>query len=756
MLRKPIFWIIFSLVSIGCVIFAVTYFPVAFPIVNIDLQMNREMALENARTLALKHNWGPESFTQAASFQLDSQVRNFVELRHGGNEAFRKLLQEGHYMPYTWQVRHFKENETNETLIKFTPQGKVYGFSEKLPQNEPGATLESEEALLLAEETIKETWRLDLTVYELIEKSKEVRPGGRIDHTFVYERPNIKIGEGRFRLRLVVGGDRLTELTHFLKIPESFSLDYKEMRSANNTITSVATIAIAILYVIGGCIIGLFYLLRNRWVIWRKALFWGVFVAFMQVLANINQWPLAWMDYDTALSFQGFFLRQVTQLIFGFVSMSIFLTLIFMAAESLTRKAFPHHIRFWQLWSRGVANSVSVLGRTAGAYLSLGLKFAFVIAVYIFSTRILGWWVPSDVLFEPDILATYFPWLTSISISLMAGFMEECLFRAVPLAGAALIGQRLGYRRSFIIIALILQAVIFGAGHASYPTQPAYARVVELIIPSMLFYGGFYLMFGLLPAIILHYTFDVIAIGIPLLVASSPGIWIDKVILFTLALVPFLVVLYARIRAGAWSEIQEEQLNRSWQPKAKKEPKPVVLTERKTEMIGSKTRIAVFIGGVLGFVLWIAFTDFKDNTYPVTINRNKAEAIAQKDLYDRNIKLQKPWRILSSVKTPRNQEDRFIWQEGDPKDYQRLMGNYLAAPYWRVRFARFEGSVSERAEEYQLNISSEGAILRFHHQVPEVRPGADLSNDEARVLVDAIVKEKFKLETASLKSISEE
>ena len=101
------------------------------------------------------------------------------------------------------------------------------------------------------------------------------------------------------------------------------------------------------------------------------------------------------------------------------------------------------------------------------------------------NSRWLGWWSPSDALFDPDLLATYFPWMGSIANSAQAGFWEECLFRAVPLAGAALLGKKFGKKGWWIGGALILQAVIFGAGHANYPAQPAYARVVELMIPSL-------------------------------------------------------------------------------------------------------------------------------------------------------------------------------------------------------------------------------------------------------------------------------
>ena len=138
-------------------------------------------------------------------------------------------------------------------------------------------------------------------------------------------------------------------------------------------------------------------------------------------------------------------------------------------------------------------------------------------------------------------LATYAPWLSAIANSFQAGFWEEALFRAVPIAGAALIGDRFGKRNLFIVLGFVVQAIIFGAGHAPYPNQPSYARPVELIIPSIGF-GLLYLYFGLLPGIILHFAFDVVWFALPIFLAKAPGIWIQQLM---------VIVLHARARCGS-------------------------------------------------------------------------------------------------------------------------------------------------------------------------------------------------------------
>ncbi len=755
MFRKPIFWIVFAIVSIGSVFFTLKFFPQAFPLINLDLKMDRETALQLADSLSQKHHWGPAGYKTAASFGLDNVVQNFVELEAGGTEAFRKFLSEGLYSPYTWRVRHFKENETNETMIRFTPAGQPYGFREKLPENQAGAALAADSALSIAEKTARESWNIDFAPYELVEKSQEARPGKRTDHSFVYERKNEKIGEARYRLRLVVGGDKLTELTHFMKIPEAFSRRYEEMRSANETIASADLIVMAVLYGIAGCIGGIFYLLRKKWLQWRKPIFWAAFIAALQVLVSINNWPLAWMSYDTAISAQGFFFQQILQLLVIFLAEFGLLGLTFMVAESLTRKAFPDQIQFWRVWSPGVANSKSILGQTIGGFIMVAIFLAFDVAVYFIATKLLGWWSPSEALFEPDILATYFPWLSSIAISLHAGFWEECMFRAIPLAGAALIGDRFGKRRLMIVIALVIQALVFGAGHANYPQQPAYARIIELFIPALAF-GGLYLYFGLLPAIVMHFVYDVVWFALPLFVSTAAGIWVDQLLVIILTVVPLFIILWYWLKKRKLTEVSEADYNRAWQPTneaaseaAVEEIETIAVTPAPLRM-----NLILGLGGVLGVILWFISTSFQNEAPKMNLTRQEAVEIANKTLTEKNINLSASWKTLSTLETPNDQNDRFIWQTAGEEKYRELMGSFISPPQWRVRFAQFEGDLAERAEEYQVFISNTGEVLRFLHQLPERRPGASLAETDAKKLADSVIVNRFQLKPEELKQVS--
>ncbi len=752
MFRKPLFWIALLAISLGSVFFSAKYFSRAFPIVTLDLRMDREAALRKAAELAERFQLPPAGYREVASFGGDQEVQNFVELEGGGTQAFRNMMAEGLYHPYKWSVRHFKPGETHETHLLFTPRGDPYGFAVRLPENEPGAALPVGSAQQIAEQSAMRDWQVDFSRYRLVEKGQEVRPGGRIDHSFVYERPDVRVGEGRYRLRLGVGGDRLTELAYFVKVPEAFSRRYEEMRSANNVISATGVIVMVVLYFLGCCGVGLFYLLRRRWILWRQPLLWGCFIALLQLAAGLNQWPLMWMDYDTAISAQGFVLRQVLTLVLQFLLYAALFTISFMAAESLSRRAFPEHPQMWRLWSGEVGGSRAILGRTAAGYALVSVFFAYEVLLYFVTTRSLGWWTPSDILVQPDILATYLPWLSPIAMSSQAGFWEECLFRAVPLACAALLGTRFGRRNWWIAGAMVVQALIFGSGHAGYANQPSYARLVELIIPSFMF-GGLYLCFGLLPGIVLHYTFDVVWFALPLFVSSAPGIWWNRLLVIALVLVPLWVVLGRRLRAPRWTEVPDALLNRAWQP-----PEPVqppVLEERP---VAGAIRPLVLrllpIAGAAGLVLWSLATNFKSDAPSLTVSRGGATAMARQALKEHKVDLPPGWTALSSVESQPGEQDRFVWQTAGREAYRSLMNEYLMPPHWRVRFARFEGNVEETAEEYQAAISDAKGVYRLRHILPEARAGSSLSEEDARSLARSTLKNEFGLDPATLKEVS--
>jgi hypothetical protein len=756
--RRPAFWVAFALLSAVSAWLAWRYFPEALPLINLDVRMSREQALEQGAAVAERlHLVAPEA-RRAVAFAHDGATQNYVELEAGGKPAFTRLLSGEVYAPYRWEVRLFRPGETAEARVRFKPDGSSYGFVRNVPEEEPGASLDAAVARTIAETRAHEDWGVDFAPYRIIEQSHVERPNGRVDHALVYEREDVKLADATIRMRLAVSGDALSEVTYFVHIPEAFGRRFQEMRSANNTIARVASLAAGVLYGLGGCILGVLWLLRGRRLLWKPALAAGAVVAGINALAMLANSPQAWFGYDTAQSTEVFWGQQIGVAAFVFIGGGLALALVFMAAESLSRRAFASHPQLWRVWSRDAAPTPAILGRTLGGYLFVPIELALISGFYFVTNRYLGWWQPSESLSDPNILGSALPGLAPIGMALQAGFLEECLFRAVPLSLAAIIGERFNCRRLLIGVALVVEALVFAAAHANYPGFPAYSRLVELFAPALI-WGLIFLRFGLLPTIILHAVFDLILMAIPVFLVQGRGAELDQALVIAAGLVPLAVVLWCRARAGRWLELPASLLNRAWQPAAQVAPAAAPGPRAAAGTWTERVQRALPLLALCGLLAYGSVGSFHADAPPLTIDRTRAEAIADAALKERGVELGPEWKRFSVLRiAPEDASawawNKFVWREAGHDAYRRLVGDWLAPPLWEVRYARFTGAdVADRAEEWHVIVQGDGKLRQVGHQLPEQRAGARLTEGEARALARRTVAERFALDPALLREV---
>jgi hypothetical protein len=244
--RKPAFWIAYALVAIAALAAASRLFPLAIPIVNLDVTMSRTQAIAAARALATRRHLAPDGARTAARFAHDSATQNYVELEGGGKGAFAKLAHGERYWPFWWEVRLFTLGAVDETVIRLSPEGRPVGFAHRIPEtyvrDAARKALDAASARTLAETRAREDWGIEVTGYQLLDQSQQTQLSGRVDHAFTYEAPE-PIGEARIRLLLTVAGDELTGIAPYVHIPESFGRRYQALRSAHDLIANLATLS---------------------------------------------------------------------------------------------------------------------------------------------------------------------------------------------------------------------------------------------------------------------------------------------------------------------------------------------------------------------------------------------------------------------------------------------------------------------------------------------------------------------------------
>lgn len=505
----------------------------------------------------------------AVMYTFDSTFLNYIELKAGGQTAFQSIIDEKIIAPYYWAVRIFEENTLAEGKFYYWPNGEPDGFRLIIPEEHEDASLSKEVALRLVNETVNDCWKGDFSDYELIKSSSKTQSNNRVDHFFVYEHFKKDMGEARVRLNVKVTGTQVSEVVPFTYVPKTFIQEYKSTQSSNTTITVVAFVVAIGLYLLLIGVPSLIILKRKGWLKYVKtSLLVAGIITLCMILSEVNTLPIYLFGYDAESSLSQFMLQQSGFWISVGLVDFIICAITFVLAESLTRRAFPDHIRLWSTWSRDIASSRHVLNNTIATYLIMLCDIAFVVLFYAIAQKYFGFWISCDAsdILGLNYLATVCPWYTVFEASLHAGFLEEMLFRAVPLSVGLLLGRHFKRPILGLSLAMLVQIVIFGAGHASYPSIPSYARLVELIVPSLI-YGFIYLRLGLVFVVITHYLYNVVVLSVPIFLSS--GYIFDKAMILFVAMIPLGVVLVQRCRTKQWHSLKDTAFNRSFQPSLK-------------------------------------------------------------------------------------------------------------------------------------------------------------------------------------------
>ncbi|MBK8476470.1 MAG: CPBP family intramembrane metalloprotease [Opitutaceae bacterium] len=747
--RSPLFWVLFALAAGGAALFAKTQFARAFPLLDQPLTMGRQAATEAAERLAHEQEWSPGASARTATrLRQDSELTTFIELESGGKENLGTLLREGKITPYRWQVRLFREKDAAETLVLFRPDGRFLGFREKLPEAQPGPELTEPAARSLAEAKAT-ALGVDLGAYHLAESKNNRTSSGRLDQSFTYEREEPLLGAGRDQIMLTVRGDRLCGIEPHVKLPEDFARRYTAMRASNTNLQLAANVAFFLLLGLGGCVGGLIYLARKGAIDWRGAFLPAGTLALGAIASALNLLPLSWFDYDTALSPGEFQTKTLVTGVIGGLALVVFIPIL-AAAEGLGRAAFPGHPSLWKVFSRRAAGSREVFGAVAASYGLSVLMFGYAVFMARFGVEHLGWWSPSSALFDPSQLGATFPWVSPVFISFMAGLTEECMFRALPLAGAVLLGRRFGRSWLWIGAFAVLQAIVFGAAHSNYPTMPGWARMVELLLPSFMF-AALYLRFGLLPGIMTHFLYDVIWLGLPVAADQAPGARLNFFILAGFALAPLVWVLICGLRAGAWIDLPAELRNAGWTRPLMTSAAPPPLPAPAANAASPATLRLVFAAGLLALIAWGVSLSRSVPDMPGLAQR-KDEAIAQARaaLVVEGVPLGADWEVIPLAHSDSGNERTFVWQTSGAAAFRKLSGNALALPGWRVRFLRSTLPLPDRAEEYRVFLTGAGQVQRYEHVLPETRTGAQLQKAEAQAIAERELKRIYQMEAADL------
>ena len=510
------------------------FYDQAFPSASLKLELSKEEIAALAESELRDLGFDPGEYHSVLTFGRDSSSSVYLQ-RMLGIPATNRLVVEENLPFYYWRMRWFQPLELEEFRIYLSPSGELLGFSHKISESEPGASLDAATAESMAQDFLMaQGWTLE--AIEQVRASSEEQPEGRMDHYFTWERQDFEAAEATLRLSVSIYGDEIGHYNYWMKTPEEFWRDFSEQQNHAGFIDNLATMIGDTAFWIAALValaLSLLWGIRS----WKQALFPAILVGGIVLLSGLNDLSLYPAGYNTTQAYPQFWFGVMIDIFGNAAFVAIAVGLLWLGGTSLARWVWPAQDRVLE---RGPDRWILLSCSAWRGLMMGGIALGYAIIFYWVATQILGGWTPMQTGYSNG-LATPFPFLGPLEIGIWAAFNEELLYRLV---GIGLIFWL--FRKRWL--ALLIPGALWAFAHLTYVRDPFYMRGIELTIAAVFIYGLFFWKFGLLTTIVGHITFNALLGAIVLFRSPEPKFVLSGMVVVIALLLPVLPGLFQIIR----------------------------------------------------------------------------------------------------------------------------------------------------------------------------------------------------------------
>jgi len=549
--------------------------------------------------------------------------------------------------------------------------------------------------------------------FSLIEHSSE-HLTNRTDHTFTWERTDLLDTDATYRYEITIQGNEFGEFREFLKIPEAWSRDYEELRSANNTTGTVDSFFLLLTMI--AMLVVLIQKSKYGDIRWKTALIFGAIGAVLTLGSQLNSLPLALYQYPTTDSFGDFLTQQILLAVLQALLAGGGIFALTAAAEPLYRARYGQKLSLSRAFTfRGIRTKRFFIAIVIGLVATV-FFMAYQTVFYLISSE-LGAWSPADVPYS-DLLNTAVPWIFVLLMGFFPAVSEEFMSRMFSIP---FLEKYLNVRW----LAILIPAIIWGFGHAAYPNQPFYIRGVEVTIAGIVI-GFLMLRFGIIAALIWHYTVDALYTAFLLFRSGDVYYIVSGALTAGIMLIPLIVTVILYFKHGGF-EPETELTNEAEgvaEPKPKTPPKPVQI--HYNQLPFKKTLLVSLAAVILGCAV---FLPGNNPTEFVNTKLTRSEVRQQADLWlaqqtdSSNIYT----GSITTQSTGQSRNMKYL-QEHTSIDTTRMILEELLYPsVWEVRYFR---PLQTRTYTVRYNPDT-GELISFSETLPETAPGDSISQQAA-------------------------
>lgn len=527
---------VFILLGVLGALFFTLYYHQVSPAASLQFQVSRSQAREIGENFLNKMGYDLSAYRSGILFQSDEDEAVFLEKTFGTEKANQFFDQE--YAPWYWRIRWFQFLQEKEFSIAISPKGEVVGYYCKLPEKEGEGFLSKDEAVEKCRIFLQQKLQINLNQWvQIAHEQKEEEH--RRDHLFQWAPLRTELSQGKLILSCGIQGEELTSFSTFVQIPQEFIA--KQNQSSSNR--ELLTLIFNIFYLILGVFVGAEFLLsfKRSFFRWRVPLFLSLGIFLLTLISEMNSLSFSWIGLNTGETLSHFIL---TEFLSSFVTAlwgGLFVLMVAIASENTQTVAWSDKPLLRDVFSRNYFLSKDFIRSVIIGYSLGAMQLGYVAAYYLISHRYFGGWSPLDSPYF-NVASSFLPWIFPLTIGLTAAVNEELFFRMFSIS----------FLKKWVSskwIAVVIPAVIWGFLHSNYFVDPIYSRGVELALVGIVL-GCVYLKFGILPAVLCHYTYNSVLGFVPLLRSESLFFqfsgWVS---LFWILLPAFLAIIsYCLIR----------------------------------------------------------------------------------------------------------------------------------------------------------------------------------------------------------------
>ncbi|MBT4497350.1 MAG: CPBP family intramembrane metalloprotease, partial [Gemmatimonadetes bacterium] len=557
----------------------------------------------------------------------------------------------------------------------------------------------------------------------------------RADHTFTWKLRGFDVEGASYRLRIAVHGDQIGGFSEFLKVPEAWERDYEELRSHNLATGLIASFFLVLTLL--AMLVVFFVNIRQRDIRWKTAVIFGGIAFVLTLLANLNNLPVTEYAYETTETYGSYLTNQLLVSLLSALAQGLFILFLTAAAEPVYRRAYGDQIRLnEQFQPHGMRTKRFLLGTVLGLTMT-AFFFAYQTIFYLIAEKF-GAWSPAQIPYD-EMVNTYIPWIMVLLIGFLPAVSEEFISRAFSIPFL----QR--YLKSRWA-AVVISALIWGFAHATYPQQPFFIRGLEVGIAGIII-GAVMLRWGILAPLVWHYTVDALYTALILLRSSNSYFVISAALSAGILLLPLLVATLIYLRRRFFVD-PTSMLNRADSPPLASEqapeagellpPEAQLLRELPDSVLanyrplsGSRLGLAAVIVAVFASLLFLEVErPLQQVDFALTSDEARQKAIehlqasgTQPDTFH---------VAVFQQHQPDGDAIKYILERASIDRVNQYYTQDLRASLWMVRFFR-----PLQKEEFWVEVDPQnGEIYSVRHLLDEDAPGADLEEEEARIIAE--------------------